>query len=131
MKVIFLGLVGIFVLFVGFSVWAGGSFSRRTTSAVGTADMDLYALEEALEQYRRIGGAYPSTEQGLEALMKRPETDPLPQRWVQMSQEIPTDPWDTPFRYRYPGRSDPEKPEVISAGPDREFGTEDDQSNQD
>ncbi len=131
MKVIFLSLVGVFVLLVGFAVLNGGIFSRSSHSPITAADSDLHVIGAVLEQYREIGACYPSNEQGLMALAKRPEMEPFPLRWVQTCDELPTDPWNTPFQYHYPGRVNPEKPEIVSAGPDREFGTEDDLSSQD
>lgn len=135
MKVIWRSLLGLFILYVGYCVLNGGIFSRsriRASAAIGSADQDLRELERALEHYQDIGGDYPSNEQGLKALVIRPETEPLPERWVQLLyQEISTDPWDTPFRYRYPGTVNPDKPEIVTAGPDKMFGTEDDMSNQD
>jgi hypothetical protein len=40
------------------------------------------------------------------------------------------DPWDTKYKYEYPGSKDPSRPEIISAGPDKQFGSEDDMSSQ-
>jgi hypothetical protein len=40
------------------------------------------------------------------------------------------DPWDTKYKYEYPGSKDPTRPEIISAGRDKQFGTEDDMSSQ-
>jgi general secretion pathway protein G len=96
------------------------------------SDVDSpHVFDTTLEQYRNIGGHYPSTEQGLEALFKKPTTPPHPRRWKQSLLEVPRDPWKTPYKYQYSGSKDLRLPEIISAGPDREFGTEDDQSNQD
>jgi len=45
-------------------------------------------------------------------------------------EEALLDPWDTKYKYEFPGTKDVNRPEITSAGPDREFGTDDDQSNQ-
>ena len=84
------------------------------------------------EAYKNIGGKYPSTSQGLEALLKRPQSSPRPRDWVQAldDEEALFDPWDTKYKYEYPGSKNPSRPEIISAGPDKQFGSEDDMSSQ-
>ena len=63
--------------------------------------------------------------------MKRPTKEPLPNEWVQAIPEVPLDPWLNPYRYQMPGSKKENEPELISAGPDGRFGTEDDKSSQD
>jgi general secretion pathway protein G len=101
--------------------------SRRYQSV----DEDLATLQGCLQEYFELGRVYPSEEQGLSALIARPTTNPLPDQWVQSMDEIPIDSWGTAYQYRFPGIRNPRRPDVISAGPDREFGTADDLSNQD
>jgi len=96
-----------------------------------TAAEDMTSFSAALEAYKNIGGIYPSTSQGLEALVKRPQSSPQPRDWVQaLYEEFLYDPWDTKYKYKYPGSKDPSRPEIISAGPDKQFGSEDDMSSQ-
>jgi general secretion pathway protein G len=92
----------------------------------------MTSFSSALEAYKNIGGKYPSTSQGLEALLKRPQSSPRPRDWVQAldDEEALFDPWDTKYKYAYPGSKDPSRPEIISAGPDKQFGSEDDMSSQ-
>lgn len=101
--------------------------------AVATADQDMKTIANSLEQYKNLGGFYPTNTQGLKALIDEPKTEPLPKRWEQLVDRIENlhDPWETPYRYLFPGTKDPSRPEIISAGPDKTFGTDDDQSNQD
>lgn len=103
---------------------AGGNFQSVKT--------DLDSLQSALEQYKNIGGQYPSQEQGLQALLQRPVSQPLPKDWVQAVNNADAflDPWGTLYRYQYSGTGVLEKPVLISAGPDKRFGTEDDLSGQ-
>jgi len=103
---------------------AGGNFQSVKT--------DLYSLQSALEQYKNIGGQYPSQEQGLQALFQRPVSQPLPRDWVQAVDDADAflDPWGTLYHYQYSGTGIFEKPKLISAGPDKKFGTKDDLSNQ-
>ncbi|MDA7900282.1 type II secretion system protein GspG [Akkermansiaceae bacterium] len=91
----------------------------------------MTSFSSTLEAYKLIGGMYPSTSQGLEALVKRPQSSPQPRNWVQAVEERALlDPWDTKYKYEYPGSKDPSRPEIISAGPDKQFGSEDDMSSQ-
>ncbi|MDB4265209.1 type II secretion system protein GspG [bacterium] len=127
---------GVCVLFAAIVVFAGGAFNRGRvgiSASITVADSDLNSFQSAFEQYQKIAGHYPSEEQGLFALIEEPKTDPIPKRWAQSydDEESFLDPWDTPYRYHYPGIQNPKRPEIISAGPDTEFGTDDDQSNQD
>lgn len=84
-----------------------------------------------LREYRLLGGTYPSQQQGLEALVTKPSTAPVPKRYTSLYDELPTDPWGSPLKYAFPGSKDPRLPEIISAGPDGQFDTEDDISSQD
>ena len=126
--VIVMGIIG---LILGGAIYSMGKI--KNSAAIGTADQDMRSFESNLEQYKNIGGRYPSTSQGLEALIKKPTDAPRPRRWTQSldSEEALFDPWDTKYKYEFPGTQDPSRPEIISAGPDKEFGTDDDQSNQD
>ena len=106
--------------------------SAENIKKASTARQDMTSFSSALEAYKNIGGKYPSTSQGLEALLKRPQSSPRPRDWVQAldDEEALFDPWDTKYKYEYPGSKDPSRPEIISAGPDKQFGSEDDMSSQ-
>jgi len=126
--VIVMGIIG---LILGGAIYSMGKI--KGSAAIGTADQDMKSFESNLEQYKNIGGTYPSTSQGLEAFFKKPTDAPRPRRWIQTidKEEALFDPWDTKYKYAYPGSKDPSRPEIISAGPDKQFGSEDDMSNQD
>lgn len=126
--VIVMGIIG---LILGGAIYSMGKI--KDSAAIGTADQDMKTFESSLEQYKNIGGMYPTTSQGLEALYKKPTDSPRPRRWTQTidKEDALFDPWDTKYKYQYPGSQDPSRPEIISAGPDKSFGTDDDQSNQD
>ena len=92
----------------------------------------MQSFETSLEQYKTLGGRYPTTSQGLEAMVKKPTDSPIPRRWNStLKEEALLDPWDTKYKYEFPGKKDARTPEITSAGPDGEFGTDDDQSSQD
>lgn len=123
------------VVLLGFVVSALIYSLGRTSCRCGVIDTvrnDLNTFSNCLEFYRNLGGQYPSEEQGLEALIDRPTTAPLATDWVQMldDRECLLDPWRTPYLYLHPGRQNPDQPEIVSAGSDRLFGTEDDLSTQ-
>jgi len=87
---------------------------------------DIQAIKTSLLAYQGINGFYPTTEQGLQALVTAPSTDPQPLRWQQFMEQVPTDPWGMPYVYRCPGQKDPTRYDLFSVGPDRIADTEDD-----
>ena len=113
------------------SIWIDSLGKVTSNTHVDSLETDFRSLESALEQYRKTGGTYPSETQGLKALVAIPTDDPLPVRWVKMSERIPTDPWETPILYKISGAKSLAQPEFISAGPDKIFGTSDDLSSSD
>ena len=77
-------------------------FSQVGRSEVRMAQTQIDALEKSLHQYRLDVGNYPSTEQGLTALVTAPNNEP---RWQgpYLSKTAPPDPWGKPYIYKYPG----------------------------
>jgi len=75
----------------------------RRTKAIA----DMAGITEALNLYRLDAGGYPTTEQGLEALVKRPERPPVPAKWHPNGYlgQLPTDPWGHPYVYLSDGGS--------------------------
>jgi general secretion pathway protein G len=71
------------------------------------AKMDIAALETALKLYKLDNGIYPSTEQGLIALVQRPESGTIPRKWRQggylEKSKVPKDPWGNEYVYLCPG----------------------------
>jgi general secretion pathway protein G len=79
----------------------------RTDEAKRTKALaDMKAVEQALNLYRLDTGEYPTTQQGLEALVKRPTTPPLPRVWNPEGylERVPLDPWGRPYVYLADGR---------------------------
>lgn len=89
---------------------------------------DFPSISSALRAYKINAGHYPTTEQGLQALVKRPTTPPHPDDWVKIWQKVPTDPWRNEYRYRCFPEGSPQPFELISNGPDGIEGTKDDRS---
>ena len=87
---------------------------------------DIGSIRTMLLSYQGMNGFYPTTDQGLKALVVRPDTEPIPNRWTQMMDGVPTDPWGKEYIYRCPGSKNPNGYDIFSAGPDRIHDTADD-----
>ena len=97
---------------------------------VNTTRVNIKNICAALELYKLDNNRYPTTEQGLQALVEKPTTDPVPQHWRhQYLPEVPLDGWQHPFTYVCPGPKSPY--EVRSYGPDGVPDTADDLRNTD
>ncbi|HEV09594.1 MAG: type II secretion system major pseudopilin GspG [Sulfurihydrogenibium sp.] len=97
---------------------------RVDEAKVETTKVQLKALKDALEQYKLDNGTYPTTQQGLKALVEKPTTPPIPPRWRQYLDKLPKDGWGNDFIYVSPGVNRPF--ELKSPGPDGVEGTDDD-----
>lgn len=77
-------------------------FSQVGKSEIKVARAQMDALEKALDQYRLDIGRYPTTEQGLGALMQRPASE---SKWSgpYLRKDVPLDPWGKPYQYKFPG----------------------------
>ena len=86
------------------------------------ARQDIQALTTALQLYRNDNAAYPSTQQGLDALMTRPGGNPPAPNWKPYLSKLPNDPWGQPYQYLQPGQRG--EFDVWSMGPDGRTGGE-------
>ena len=70
-----------------------------------SAKTQIAAFVSSLEMYRLHNSVYPTTQQGLDALVRRPTLAPVPRRYPPepYMREIPNDPWGNPYIYRCPG----------------------------
>jgi len=117
-------VVGIIVIILGVAV-------ARLGNTTGIAkDMrvraDVQAINTQLKLYESMNGFFPTTEQGIQALVTQPTTDPKPTRWYQLFKEMPKDPWGNDYIYLSPGKKNPDSFDLYSAGPDRKPDTADD-----
>lgn len=95
-------------------------FSQIGKSEVKAARAQIDALEKALDQFRLDLGRYPTTEQGLAALMERPAGE---QKWggpYLKKKAVPNDPWGRPYLYRQPGEHG--EYDLLSLGKDGQPG---------
>ena len=100
---------------------------RSEEARKGVAEADIKSnLALALRLYEVDNGRYPSTEQGLAALLQKPTSPPSPKNWKgpYLEQE-PFDPWRKPYVYRYPGSHPPRDYDLYSMGPDGVDGNDD------
>ena len=91
---------------------------------------DIQSFNGALQTYRMVADdQLPTTEQGLQALVNIPQTDPKPSKWYQMMDHLPKDPWGHEYVYVCPGKHNPNGYDLYSKGKDGIDGTADDQGN--
>jgi general secretion pathway protein G len=83
---------------------------------ISTARSDIKSLKTALEVYKLKNIQYPSTDQGLDALVAKPSGDPVPKSWSKSLDKKPVDPWDNPYKYLSPGSHG--DIDIYSWGPD-------------
>jgi general secretion pathway protein G len=89
------------------------------------ADADITTVTTQLKTYEMLNLFYPTTQQGLQALVARPTAEPVPRRWQQLLREVPLDPWGRPYQYRYPGTKNPTSFDLYSQGPNPEDPSDD------
>jgi general secretion pathway protein G len=87
------------------------------------ATVQISSFKTALTMFRLDNGFFPTTEQGLEALVRKPTSEPLPRRWKGYLARIPLDPWGNPYVYISPGIHSPGF-DIISFGRDGREGGE-------
>jgi general secretion pathway protein G len=102
---------------------------RSEDARIGAAKAQLTNFRTGLGAYEVDSGKYPSTEQGLVALVLRPTTAPEPKNWkgpYLEASEIPKDPWGREYFYLNPGQKNLSGYDLYSSGPDEQPGTPDD-----
>ncbi|MFC3852999.1 type II secretion system major pseudopilin GspG [Salinispirillum marinum] len=93
---------------------------RDHEARVGAARADFTSIENALTTYRLDNQNYPSTEQGIDALMSQPGGSPVPRNWRgPYLRRAPIDPWGNPYVYINQGSN---QIEIISYGADGQPG---------
>jgi general secretion pathway protein G len=118
-------VVTIIALLAGLAIFKmGGVVGVGETAA---ARADLQSFRTALIAYKAVAGTFPSTAQGLQALVRRPEGEPKPLMWRKVFDgEVKQDPWRHDFVYKCPGDKNPTSYDLYSVGEDGRPGTEDD-----
>ena len=113
--------VSIMLLLAGVATVSYMKFLSR--ARVARASSDISAIKAALDAYKLDNHAYPTTRQGLAALIEKPSAPPVPQRWdgPYLQDGLPQDPWGGEYVYFIPGR-DGQTLEVVSYGADGQPG---------
>jgi len=105
-------------------------FTRRSEQARVTAAIsDIASLEVALDAFEVDTGRYPTTDEGLAALVEAP---PMLSSWkgpYLKRRKVPVDPWGNAYIYRCPGEHNTESYDLFSCGPDGQEGGGDDIDN--
>ena len=95
---------------------------RAGDAKVTAARTDVNNLMQALKLYKLDNSRFPSTEQGLEALVRKPTTGAVPPNWKPYLDKLPNDPWGRPYQYLNPGVKG--EIDVFSFGADGQPGGE-------
>lgn len=116
-------LVVIIVLGLLAGLVAPQIFGRVGEAKITTARTQMSLVGTALDSYRLDNGAYPTTEQGLQALREKPTREPIATNWrgPYLRKEVPLDPWGRAYVYRAPGSRNPNGYDLSTLGRD---GTE-------
>ena len=93
-----------------------------STSKVKATTVQIESLTTALELFRLDAGRYPTTDEGLLALVRNPANGLSWQGPYLRSKSVPSDPWGAPFHYRYPGKNSAF--DIFSFGADGKQGGE-------
>ena len=95
---------------------------RADDARVTAAKTDIANLNQALKLYRLDNQRYPTSEQGLQALVTKPTSGPAPTNWKPYLEKLPNDPWGNPYQYLNPGVKGPI--DIMSFGTDGKAGGE-------
>jgi general secretion pathway protein G len=81
-------------------------------------ESDIKNILTQIKVYEARNLQPPTTEQGLKALVEMPTIEPVPERWTQLLEEMPKDPWNNTFRYVFPAKRSKAPYDVFSLGAD-------------
>ena len=118
-------MVVIVILGILAAVVVPNIMSRPDEARITKAKQDIRALETALDLYKLDNFNYPTTEQGLEALVTIPTTPPVPKRYREEAylKKVPKDPWENEYQYLSPGER--AAIDIFSLGPDQQLSDDD------
>jgi general secretion pathway protein G len=111
-------IIGLLSTIVGVSI-----FSQVDKGRVTATSAQISNLESVLELYRMDNARYPTTEQGLDALVNEPEdVRNYPPAGYLQKRHVPDDPWGNPYEYEQPGQSNSHSFDLWSFGADGKSG---------
>jgi general secretion pathway protein G len=116
-------IIGLLSTIVGAAI-----FQQVDKGRVTAAKAQLSSLEGVLELYRMDNARFPTTEQGLEALVMASTSEPVPRNFPSggylKGGRLPTDPWGESYHYESPGQNNPDSFDLWSYGADGAPGGE-------
>jgi general secretion pathway protein G len=112
-----LAIIGVLAALIVPNVIGRADDARQTA-----ARTDVGNLMQALKLYKLDNMRYPSAEQGLQALIVKPGSEPVPPNWKPYLDKLPNDPWGRPYQYMVPGIKG--EVDVLSFGADGKSGGE-------
>lgn len=110
-------IIGVLAALIGPAV-----LDRADDAKATAAKADVGNLMQALKLYKLDNGRYPTAEQGLDALVRRPTVGTIPPNWRPYVEKLPADPWGHPYQYANPGVKG--EIDVFSLGADGQAGGE-------
>ncbi len=122
-------VLGIIAVIMGGSIYMLKNLPAA--AKIKQAEADMQNIESAVRSYAMLAGNPPTNAQGLQALFVKPTAAPVPKRWASAGKAVPLDPWGEPYKLRNPGKIDASTFEILTFGPDKQEGTDDDMSSQD
>ena len=122
-------MVVILIIGIMTAIVAPNIIGNQEGAQLKKAAIDIQNLESALQMYKLRNNVFPTTEQGLEALVEEPTIEPIPRNFPVggFINRLPNDPWDNPYNLISPGELG--LVDIFSNGPDGEPGTDDDIGN--
>ena len=113
------------------AIVATNVMGSKEEASIQKAQMDIKSLDNALDMYKLDNNKYPTTEQGLDALVNKPTSSPEPKNYRKDGyiKELLQDPWGNDYVYVKPGVHNSSRYDLYSYGPDGEDGTDDDIGN--
>lgn len=109
------------------SIVAPNMLGRADDARIQKVTADFKAIETVLKIYRLDNYNYPTSEQGLDALVEKPTIDPIPGNWKKNGylDNLPRDPWGRPYLYLSPAEFGSGEFDLYSLGADGVTGGED------
>ena len=107
-----------------------GCYRVASTAQEQRVKGDMNSISSVVKMYKINNGHFPSTAQGLRALVAKPTGDPQPMSWTQLTDRVPLDPWGQEYRYEFiqatDGEGQKDQFRIISTGKGLQLVTDDD-----
>lgn len=99
-------MVVVVILAILASIIVPRILSRPEQARITAAKQDILSIQNAMALYKLDNGFYPTTDQGIAALVSKPSGDPVPQNYAENGylKKLPKDPWGNPYQYANPGK---------------------------